>query len=146
MSRRGFERWLPGLSLAGLFVALAGWSWGKWSDPQIDFGNELYTAWQITEGRLLYAEMAYRNGPLSHYLNALGFALFGVSARTLVWCNLAVLAAIVAMTFRAVTATCGRLPGTLACWQWLYRQVAKRRYRYGRIDPCDSASCEVHIR
>jgi predicted DCC family thiol-disulfide oxidoreductase YuxK len=38
------------------------------------------------------------------------------------------------------------LPCTLPLWQWLYRQVANRRYRFGRADDCDDGSCSVHAR
>jgi len=36
------------------------------------------------------------------------------------------------------------IPGSLPLWQWLYRQVAKRRYHFGRTDDCDSGSCHLH--
>jgi predicted DCC family thiol-disulfide oxidoreductase YuxK len=36
------------------------------------------------------------------------------------------------------------LPGTLPIWQWLYRQVANRRYRFGRVEPCDDGTCKLH--
>lgn len=103
------------LALAAAFCALAAWSWGKWTDVHIDFGNELYIPWQITEGKALYRDMAHRNGPLPHYLNAAWFTLFGVSLRTLVWCNLAILAGIVAMVWRVFTGSCGRVTATAAC-------------------------------
>lgn len=38
------------------------------------------------------------------------------------------------------------LPGSLAIWQWLYQQVARRRYRWGKTaDSCDSGSCAIHF-
>ncbi len=37
------------------------------------------------------------------------------------------------------------LPGTLPIWQWLYSQVAKRRYRFGRVE-CDEGTCHLHGR
>ena len=37
------------------------------------------------------------------------------------------------------------LPGSLPLWQWLYQQVANRRYRFGRMDHCDDGACEVHF-
>ncbi|MBS0210792.1 MAG: DUF393 domain-containing protein [Planctomycetes bacterium] len=36
------------------------------------------------------------------------------------------------------------IPGSLPVWQWLYQQVAKRRYRFGRIESCDDGSCQLH--
>lgn len=38
------------------------------------------------------------------------------------------------------------LPGTLRFWQWLYRQIAQRRYRFGRIETCDDGSCRLHAK
>jgi Dolichyl-phosphate-mannose-protein mannosyltransferase len=81
---------------AGVFAVLAWWSWRKWPDPLIDFGRELYTPWQLTRGRVLYRDIDTLFGPLSPYLNALWFKLFGVSMMTLAICNMAIFAVIVA--------------------------------------------------
>lgn len=108
-----FPSWLSLCLIAACFAWFLHWSWGKWTDPYIDFGNELYIAWQIGEGRSLYADMAHRNGPFSHYVNTLWFQLFGVSIRTLVWCNLAILVSICAMLLRVFRLACGRGVATL---------------------------------
>ena len=86
-------------SLVALIGALAFWSFGKWTDPVIDFGYELYVPWRLSEGDVLYREIAYRNGPLSSYWNALLFSIFGVSIRTLVVANLAILCATTGLLF-----------------------------------------------
>lgn len=91
--------WLGPLLLAACFAALTAWSWEKWADVTIDFGAELYSAWRISEGDVLYRDIPYRHGPLPHHLNALWFRLFGVSIRTLALCNLALLAVIAALTW-----------------------------------------------
>lgn len=106
---RGAARYAPGLSLALLFVALTIWSWRRWTDPHIDFGNELYVAWRLAEGDVLYRDLAQRNGPLSPYWNALLFHSFGVSLRTLVVANLAVLATLCAMIHRVLRLGAGHL-------------------------------------
>lgn len=103
------------LALAGGFAALAAWSWAKWTDVHIDFGIELYLAWRLSEGDVLYRDLAYRHGPLSPYLNALWFDLFGVSLRTLVWVNLTILAGIAAMSWRLFAAALGRGAAAAAC-------------------------------
>ncbi len=40
------------------------------------------------------------------------------------------------------------IPGSLPLWQWLYRQVANRRYRFGRTGvhgaDCDDGACQLH--
>ncbi|MBW1688714.1 MAG: glycosyltransferase family 39 protein, partial [Deltaproteobacteria bacterium] len=107
-----FPRWIGPLAIALASVLLTAWSWEKWADVHIDFGNELYVAWRLVEGDALYADIAQRNGPFSHYLNAVWFELFGVSIRTLVFCNLAVLAAICAMSWRIFRRACGRFTAT----------------------------------
>jgi hypothetical protein len=120
--------WLGPLLLAVFGAALTAWSWEKWADPHIDFGAELYTAWRLSEGDALYRDIAYRHGPLPHYLNALWFTLFGVSLRTLALCNLAVLAGVAALTWdlfrRALgawvaTATTAVLLGVFAFGQYV---------------------------
>ena len=73
--------------LTTLQLVLIWWSWGRWLDPLIDFGRELYLPWQITEGRVLYRDLASFNGPLSPYVNALWFAIGGASLRTLAIAN-----------------------------------------------------------
>jgi hypothetical protein len=75
------------------FAALLAWSWRKWPDPIVDFGRELYMPWQITQGRVLFRDIASLFGPFSPYLNALWFSLFGTSLMTLALCNLAILVA-----------------------------------------------------
>lgn len=38
------------------------------------------------------------------------------------------------------------IPFSLPLWQWLYRQVARRRYRIGGKLECDGDACAVHFR
>lgn len=109
------ERAAGPVAIALTFVALAAWSWRKWMDVHIDFGNELYIAWQLSEGQALYLDIAHRNGPLSHYLNALWFTLFGVSIRTLTLCNLAILGGICVALWRVLLLGFDRLAATAGC-------------------------------
>lgn len=76
----------------GTAIMMLWLSWGKWPDVLVDFGRELYVPWMLTEGKVLYRDLMYFNGPLSPYLNALWFVLFGTSLRTLVLMNLVLLA------------------------------------------------------
>ncbi len=87
-------RWRIGLGPALSVVTLGAllvWSWGRWPDVLVDFGRELYVPWRLREGEHLYADIAYFNGPLSPWLNAILFRVFGVSLRTLVIANTVVL-------------------------------------------------------
>ena len=99
---------------AVLFGALAFWSWRKWPDPLIDFGRELYVPWQITQGKVLYRDIASLFGPLSPYINALWMRVFGVSMMTLAMCNIAILAGIVACIHRFVRVCTDRFTANAA--------------------------------
>src|SRR5688500_18130463 len=100
-------RYLP-RGAGAILVALAGvvmcaWSWGKWPDPVIDFGREVYVPWRLSEGEVLYRDIvSYFNGPLSPYAHALLFKLFGVGLRTLVIFNLILIALLATMLYRLI--------------------------------------------
>jgi hypothetical protein len=36
------------------------------------------------------------------------------------------------------------VPLSMPVWKWLYQQVAKRRYRFGKLNDCEDGACEVH--
>lgn len=35
------------------------------------------------------------------------------------------------------------VPGTLPLWQWIYSQIARRRYLFGHLGECTDGSCQV---
>ena len=76
------------LGLCALYVLLAAVSWGRSGDVLIDWGRELYTAWQLSQGAVLYRDVASMFGPLAAYLNALLFVTFGPSAAVLQAANI----------------------------------------------------------
>jgi hypothetical protein len=60
----------------------------------IDFGQQLYNAWQLSEGAVLYRDISCLYGPLSQYFNAGIFRIFGSGLIVLAIANLAIFAAI----------------------------------------------------
>jgi 4-amino-4-deoxy-L-arabinose transferase-like glycosyltransferase len=75
------------LAMAG--IGMAWLSWQKWTDPIIDFGRELYIPWSLCQGKVLYKDInIFFYGPLSYYLNALLFKIFGVHINTIIAFNL----------------------------------------------------------
>ncbi len=39
------------------------------------------------------------------------------------------------------------IPFSLPCWQWCYRRIAARRYRWNtNSDVCDQSACEIHMK
>jgi hypothetical protein len=90
-------------------------TWLTWPDAIYDFGSQLYYPWQMIQGRHLYVDIAYFNGPLSQYFNAAMFAIFGTSVHTLMLVNGAIVLAVIAMVFRLICRLSGSLTATVAC-------------------------------
>ncbi len=102
------------LSVAFFFIYLLSQSWLRWMDPLIDFPRDLYYAWRLSEGDLLYRQLANWYGPLAQLAQGAAFRLFGVGIDTIVWTNIA-LTAMVLFLLRDVFRTLGnRLSGWLA--------------------------------
>lgn len=57
-------------------------------EPFVDFGRELYVPWQLAEGKALFKDVGYFNGPVSPWWNALWFRIFGASIHVLTRVNL----------------------------------------------------------
>ncbi|HEY1628509.1 MAG TPA: hypothetical protein VGF52_01550, partial [Tepidisphaeraceae bacterium] len=51
------------IAISLTFLIMLAWTWGTWPDPIVDFGRELYVPWQLTQGKILYRDIAYFNGP-----------------------------------------------------------------------------------
>ncbi len=102
------------LAVASSGLAMLGWTWLKWPDVLVDFGQQLYLPWQITEGAVLYRDLAYFHGPLAPYFTALLFELFGTSLMTLVAANLLVVAAIAVLIYRLLLAVGDHLSAAVA--------------------------------
>jgi hypothetical protein len=58
-------------------VLMALMSWQKWPDIFVDYGSRVYVPWQLMQGKVLYKDIAYLNGPASVYFHALVFKMFG---------------------------------------------------------------------
>ena len=123
-----------------LVIAAAGlvmlcWTWGTWPDVLIDFGSQLYIPWQLSSGKVLYTDIAYYNGPLSQYFNALVFQLFGVGLSTLVACNFAILIGLVLLLRWMLAQIGSRWSADLACLGFILlfafaQQVSIGNYNY----------------
>lgn len=97
-----------------VFAVMTWWTWGRWFDVLIDFGREVYVPWRLSDGAVLYRDLAYFDGPLSPYWNALLFRLFGVSIRTIVVTNLVLIAAQAAVIWKLMYEFSSRTGATIA--------------------------------
>lgn len=95
------DRWLGLIPVGLVFVFMCWISWGKWPDLIIDFGLQLYIPWQLSEGSVLYRDIAYLpGGPVSQYLNATIFKIFGASLQTIAIINLVILGLLIFGIYR----------------------------------------------
>jgi hypothetical protein len=80
---------LLGLTSLFIFVIyLLNISWRKWCDPQIDFGRELYIPWRMFSGDKWFKDINDLYGPLSRFIDAALFRLFGPGIMVLAWANI----------------------------------------------------------
>ena len=99
--------WFAATALAVLFVTGAANRWGRDCTPLVDTGTQIYTAWRVSAGDVLYRDVAYYNGPLTAYLYGGLFRLTGPSIDAVRWVNLGLIAAMTGL----IVATGYRLGG-----------------------------------
>jgi len=105
--------WGPWLLIAaGGFMAHI--SWLKWPDLVIDFGEQVYIAWRLSEGAVLYRDIVYFYGPLSSTIHALLFKLFGPQLIVLIIFNLVLVAVLTILIYRLFLFVGSRLSATVA--------------------------------
>jgi len=105
-----WEPWL--LVASGVFMAHI--SWLKWPDLVIDFGEQAYIAWRLSEGAVLYKDIVYFYGPLSSTIHAFLFKLFGPQLMVLIVFNLILVAALTVVIYKLFLFTGSRLSATMA--------------------------------
>jgi hypothetical protein len=105
-----WELWL----LLGAGVIMANTSWLKWPDLVIDFGEQVYIAWRLSEGAVLYRDIVYFYGPLSSTIHAFLFKLFGPQLIVLIIFNLILVAVLTVVIYRLFLLIGSRLSATVA--------------------------------
>ncbi len=117
---KAFVKTLASFSImAAVGLGMLTLSWKKWPDILVDFGTELYVAWQISSGRVLYLDIAYFFPPLSPYWNSLLFTIFGTNLMTLAGFNLLLVAALAYLIYRIFLAMSDRTVATAAATVFL---------------------------
>jgi hypothetical protein len=111
---RPFIRFAGPIAILITGVVMLAWTWRTWPDPLVDYGREVYLAWQVSRGKTLYVDLAHFNGPLSVYLNALFLRIFGTSILTLALANTVLAAGCIAMLYSILVRVADRLTATLA--------------------------------
>lgn len=102
--------------ISAFYIALY---WQKWCDPISDFGRELYVAWRISQGQILYKDIASLFGAFPTCWNAFLFIIFGPSIMTLTTFDTFVTLFIAALIYRFFYKTCGRLTAVMTSTAYL---------------------------
>lgn len=126
--------WVPPVLLVAIGAVMLTWNPDGWSHPLVDYGRELYVPWRITEGEVLYRDLAYFNGPLSPYLNAMWFRLFGVNMHVLTVVNVAVAALVCALLYRLLVAISDRFTTTICTAMFLFFFVFQHIEKLGNFN------------
>lgn len=92
--------WAIFLACSVVAVPLIAMSWRRSCDPIVDFGRELYVPWRISNGALLFRDVLHHYGPLSQHYHACLFYLFGPGLSRLMWSNVLLYFATLAMLLR----------------------------------------------
>ena len=99
-----------------LVVKLLILSWRKWCDPQIDYGRELYIPWRMAEGAKWLKDVDDLYGPLSRYIDAGLFKVFGPGIMVLAWANIILYFAILTLIYIIFRRTWGVLAALSAAF------------------------------
>src|SRR5579872_6330271 len=75
--------WLPVILISSVGIFLCYSIWGKTGEMLLDFGNEQYIAWQISQGKVLFSDVSCLYGPLSPNLNAIVMRMAGTQFNTI---------------------------------------------------------------
>ena len=117
---RRFTHWRAASEIVGLLTLVAAavffvaTSWRKWPDPLLDFGQQLYNAWQLAHGAVLYRDVECLYGPLSEYFNAAVFWMLGEGLIILTTANLIIFAAISISIYLLIRKAWGKLAAWLS--------------------------------
>jgi hypothetical protein len=109
-----YPSWLGAISMGVAFIFLAWLSWHKWPDVLVDFGQQLYVPWQLSQGSVLYRDVACTFGCLSGCCHALLFKVFGVSLNVLLASNFLLLTLLLTIVYRGFLACADRLTAAMA--------------------------------
>ena len=92
--------WLGVIPMGIAFILLSWFSWRKWPDPLIDFGQQLYVPWRLSRGAVLYHDVSYVYGCLSVCYHAALFKIFGVSLNVILASNFLILIFLLLLVYR----------------------------------------------
>jgi hypothetical protein len=137
------RRDLPWVALVVLsFIIGLAFSWQRWGNPLVDCGREMNQPLRLAQGEMLYSDVRHIYGPLSPYLNAVLYRVFGPSLDVLYADGILSAALILALTYwlaRKLMEPGASAAATLSVmWLCAFKQAGNYilPYSYGAVHGC----------
>ncbi|HST19949.1 MAG TPA: hypothetical protein VLR90_02455, partial [Blastocatellia bacterium] len=143
MAPRLNKRDLPWVVLiAASFIFALAVSWQRWGNPLVDCGREMNQPLRLANGEMLYSEVRHIYGPLSPYVNAALYRLFGPSLNVLYADGIVSAIIIIALVYWLSRQLMSRMASTAATlsvlWLCAFKQAGNYilPYSYGALHGC----------
>ena len=143
MAPRLNKRDLPWVVLiAASFIFALAVSWQRWGNPLVDCGREMNQPLRLANGEMLYSEVRHIYGPLSPYVNAALYRLFGPSLNVLYADGIISAIIIIALVYwlsRQLMSRMASAAATLSVlWLCAFKQAGNYilPYSYGALHGC----------
>lgn len=143
MSAQINKRDLPWVALIALsFLFGLAVSWQRWGNPLVDCGREMNQPLRLAQGEMLYSEVRHIYGPLSPYINATLYSVFGPSLNVLYAEGIITAIIILALVYYISRQLMGRAPSATATlsviWLCAFKQAGNYvlPYAYSALHGC----------
>ena len=137
------RRDLPWVALiASSFIVGLAVSWQRWGNLLVDCGREMNQPLRLARGEMLYSEVRHIYGPLSPYLNAALYRVFGPSLGVLYAEGIITAIIILALVYYIARQLMGRAASTAATlsvvWLCAFKQAGNYflPYSYCALHGC----------
>lgn len=143
MAPRINKRDLPWVVLIAVsFIFGLAVSWQRWGNPLVDCGREMNQPLRLADGQMLYSDVRHIYGPLSPYVNALLYRIFGPSLGVLQADGIFTALMILALVYWLSRQLMGRAPSLAATlsvtWLCAFKQAGNYvlPYSYSALHGC----------
>ena len=137
------KRDLPWVALIAVsFIFGLAVSWERWGNPLVDCGREMNQPLRLARGEMLYSDVRHIYGPLSPYINALLYKIFGPSLSVLYADGILTAIVILAAVYWLSRRLMGRAPSAAATlsvmWLCAFKQAGNYvlPYSYSALHGC----------
>jgi len=133
----------PWVALVGAsFIVGIAASWERWGNPLVDCGREMNQPLRLARGEMLYSDVRHIYGPLSPYVNATLYRIFGPSLDVLYADGIISSIIILALVYWIARQLMGRAASAIAAlevmWLCAFKQAGNYvlPYSYSAVHAC----------